>query len=210
MFETYFSKVIQFINLDKYFFLSLIFLIILTILFLKNNDENKRKKYFLFCFLFTIVIFIIWSSFLTISQFILWKNNSFSKYLLPPYQSIAYFLGYSYFHFWRDFFFRLLGIVFVFILMKGLNFTFKRDIFYDDENILIPYLSSFFFFPVNIFFIFGGFFVLLLKLVILGILKRINLEDRYSFRNYWLLLAWLIFLSQPLILINYEILKYKP
>ncbi len=210
MFSSYFSKLNQFINLDKYFFASLIFLIILTILFFKNNDENKRKKYFLFCFFITIIIFTLWSSFLTIFQFIFWQNHPFSKYLLPPYQSINYFLSYSYFHFWRDFVFRLLGIIFVFLIMKGLNFTFKRDIFYDDEKILIPYLSLFFFFPYNIFFIFIGFFVLLLKLITLGILKNMRLGKRYTFRNYWLLLAWLIFLFQPLILTNYEILKYKP
>jgi hypothetical protein len=210
MLNDYLIKLNQFLQIDKYFFISLFFLLILTFIFFKEKREEFRKRYYSILLLLAILIFIAYSLFLTLGQYFIWQNHPLSKYLLPPHQSINYFFNYSYFHFWRDFFFRFLGMVSIFLLMKGLDFLFQRDIFYDDEKILIPYLSLFFFFPYNILFILIGFFVLLLIIGILILFKKMNFWDRYSFRNYWLLLCWFLFFFQPFILTNYQFLQYKP
>ncbi len=210
MFAVYFSKIKHFLQLDQYFFISLFFLIVSTLIFFKEKNEERRKNYFTIVLLITALIFLIWSVILTIAQYYIWKNHPFSKYLLPPYQSIRYFFEYSYFHFWRDLFFRFLGVAIVFLLMKSLNFILSRDVFYEDEKVLIPYLSLFFLFPYNMFFICIGFFMLLLIIGFLIGLNKLNLKDRYSFKEYWLFLCWFLFFLQPLILTNYSLLKYIP
>ena len=210
MFQFYFNKVFQFLNHDIYFPLSLIFLVILTkIYFSKTEEEKKAKSYFLILIL-VLVFFILWSAFLSTVQYFLWKNHPISKYLLPPYQEIDYFLNYAYFRFWRDFFYRILGILFILLFFKFLNFSFKRDIFYKDEKNLIPILSIFFFFPYNILFMVLGFFMLLLITTMKIYRKKTDLNKYFSFRNYWLALAWVLFLIAPVVLSNYKFLQFKP
>jgi hypothetical protein len=192
---------------DNYFLISLVSLVLISIVyFSKIREERKAEIYFVLC-LISILFFVLWSTFLSYQQYILWSNHPVSKYLLPPYQKIDYFLNYVYFHYWRDFYYRLLGILLILIFMKFLNFIFDRDIFYEDEKILIPYFSLFYFFPYNMFFIFLGFLVLLLNILIK---KELSQSKRFSFKNYWLYLAYLVFILQPILSNYYEFLKYAP
>ena len=95
--------------------------------------------------------------------------------------------------------------------MKFLNFIFRRDIFYDDEKILIPYLSLFFRFPYNALFLAFGFFILSLTIFLSIFTSPVSINStRYSFRNYWLYLALILFIAQPFILSNYKFLKFTP
>lgn len=164
----------------------------------------------------TILVFILWSGFLSYKQYLVWKDHPLSKYLLPPYQEINYYLNYAYFHFWRDFFYRLIGVLIIFLLMKFISFVFKRDVFYEEEKIFVPYLSLFFFFPYNLMFFFLGLFMLNLIIVISafrgqgsGVKFQVS-ETRFSFKDYWIWLAWLILILAPLIFNNYKFLQYKP
>lgn len=203
------EKIFNFLRYDNYYLFSAFFLFLITIVkILKISDKIKNRIY-LILFILTILIFILWSLFLSVKQYYIWKNNIFSKYLLPPYQNITYYLNYSYFHFWRDFIFRLLGIFVVIIFMKTLSFLLKRDIFYDDEKILVPYFSLFIFFPYNIMFLFLGFFVLEL-VIIFNMIFKFKDNRYYSFRDFWIFLAWIVFLSAPFIFDNYKILQFKP
>jgi hypothetical protein len=206
----------QYLQYDNYFWIALFFLILTTIFYFSKISEEKKNKIYLILFYLAIFVFTFWSLFLSLAQYLIWKNHQFSKYLLPPYQKIDYYLSYAYFHFWRDFIFRLIGILVTILLMNFLNFVFRRDIFYNDEKILVPYLSLFFRFPYNALFLFIGFLVLFLLIAIKTI--TINLrtsdvrrsQDRESFKQYWLYLALILFLLQPLVLSNYEFLKYTP
>ena len=208
MLEIYLNKLRQFLVYDIYFFPSLFFLILITAIYFLKTEEKVRSKIYLILFLISVFVFVIWSSFLSISQYLIWLKNPISKYLLPPYQKIDYFLNYAYFHFWRDFIYRLISVLLAFLFLKFLNFIFKRDIFYDDEKIFIPFLMLFFFFPYNLFIIFLGFFMLLLIIVVLSIKQKE--KSYFSFRNYWLFLVWILFLIQPFFLTNYVFLQYKP
>lgn len=71
--------------------------------------------------------FTIYSFFLTYLQYFTWKNNEFSKTFLPPHQSIAYFIKYSFTHFWLG---MLLGIVVAFLfyfILKTVGKYFKES-----------------------------------------------------------------------------------
>lgn len=207
MMNFYLEKLKNFIFYDKYYFVSLIFLIILTFIFYLNFSEERKQKIYKILFVLLIIAFIFWSFYLSLAQYYVWKNHPISRYLV---QNKNYFVSYVYFHFWRDWLYRLLGALILILTMKLINFIFKRDVFYDDEKTLIPFLSLFFFFPYNILFLILGFFVLSLKIGI-KILKEKNfVSERFSFKNYWLILAWMIFILAPFIFSNTELLKYKP
>lgn len=210
MINSFLLKIKSFLQIDQYLFFSFVFLLILTLLFYKLKSEEKKKNLFYFILLLSILVFIIWSFVLSFWQYLIWKNNSFSKYLLPPYQNINYFLNYVYFHFWRDLFFRILSLFLILIFLKIINFIFKRDIFYDDEKILIIQLALFFVFPINILFVYFSFFLLLLIIGASIIIKKIPLNMKYSFKNYWLITAWIILLIEPLLINNNYFLKFKP
>jgi hypothetical protein len=199
---------LQYLQYDNYFWIAFFFLFLTSIFYFSKISEEKKNKIYLILFYLTIFFFILWSLFLSLAQYLIWKNNQFSKYLLPPYQKIDYYLSYAYFHFWRDFIYRLIGVLIIMLLMNFLNFVFRRDIFYDDEKILVPYLSLFFRFPYNALFLLIGFFALFLIILIFNFPSITSY--RYSFRQYWLYLALILFLLQPFILSNYEFLKYTP
>jgi hypothetical protein len=199
---------LQYLQYDNYFWIAFFFLFLTSIFYFSKISEEKKNKIYLILFYLTIFFFIFWSLFLSLAQYLIWKNNQFSKYLLPPYQKIDYYLSYAYFHFWRDFIYRLIGVLIIMLLMNFLNFVFRRDIFYDDEKILVPYLSLFFRFPYNALFLLIGFFALFLIILIFNFPSITSY--RYSFRQYWLYLALILFLLQPFILSNYEFLKYTP
>jgi hypothetical protein len=199
---------LQYLQYDNYFWIAFFFLFLTSIFYFSKISEEKKNKIYLILFYLTIFFFIFWSLFLSLAQYLIWKNHQFSKYLLPPYQKIDYYLSYAYFHFWRDFIYRLIGVLIIMLLMNFLNFVFRRDIFYDDEKILVPYLSLFFRFPYNSFFLLIGFFALFLIILIFNFPSITSY--RYSFRQYWLYLALILFLLQPFILSNYEFLKYTP
>jgi hypothetical protein len=199
---------LQYLQYDNYFWIAFLFLFLTFIFYFSKTSEEKKNKIYLILFSLTILFFTFWSLFLSLAQYLVWKNHYFSKYLLPPYQKIDYYLSYAYFHFWRDFIFRLIGVLIIVLLMNFLNFVFRRDIFYDDEKILVPYLSLFFRFPYNALFLLIGFFALFLIILISHFPSLTS--NRYSFRQYWLYLALILFFIQPFILSNYKFLKYTP
>ncbi len=210
MLKFYFNQILLFLNYDLYYPISLIFLSFLTLIFFLKIDERKKIKIYFFTFLLLTVVFLLWSLYLSFQQYFLWKNHPLSKFLLPPYQKINYYLNYAYFHFWRDFVYRLLGSFFIFLWLKFLEFIFQREVFYDEEKILLPLLGLFFFFPYNLLFVFLGFFMLLLVIIMNFVKKGVSKEKRFSFKIYWLFLAWLIFILEPLIFTHYFFLQFKP
>ncbi|MER3581582.1 MAG: hypothetical protein C4347_01910 [Patescibacteria group bacterium] len=198
----YFIKGSQF---DIYFLFSLLFSTISLSLFFIIK-EDKREKIFKLILFFLLIFYFLYSSFLLIIQYYVWKNSPFSKYLLPPYLPITYFLSYSLFMFFRDFFFRIIGLFLIILIANLIIFILKRDPFYEDEKPIIYLCSMLLSFPYNFFFIFLSFFILLL----MGILSW-KVKEYISFRNFWLILINLLLILEPFIFSNFTFLiQIKP
>lgn len=67
---------------------------------------------------------IVYSSVFTGLQYFTWQNNEFSKLFLPPYQSISYFIKYSFTHFWLG---MILGVALAFLFYFILKTTRKTN-----------------------------------------------------------------------------------
>jgi len=193
--------------LDIYYPLSFLFLILSFLSYFFK--EEKRINYLGFLLVSLILTFLFYSFLLSFLQYFLWKNNNFSKFLLPPHTSFSYFLNYVFFNFFRDLIFRLLGFLLVFTFLYLIFFTFKRDPFYDDEKYFILISSLLFSFPYNFFFIFISFFILLLMATLSILFKKG--KEYYSFRFFWLPLSLLILILEiPLYKKFFFLIQLKP
>ncbi len=79
------------------------FTLIIFFAFLVYFCRKKRlsvAKDFQKLILIVIIFRFCYAGFLTFLQYDFWLQNDFSRFLLPPYQSIEYFLSYSFSHFW--------------------------------------------------------------------------------------------------------------
>ena len=47
-----------------------------------------------------LLVVAVFAFYNTRNQFLLWFNDDLSKYLIPPYSTINYFLEYAFYHFW--------------------------------------------------------------------------------------------------------------
>lgn len=195
---------------DIYLPFSFIFLLFLLNINFIKVEENKKARIIFYLLFLIILTFIIYSSLLTFLQYKEWKEHPISKYLLPPYQNINYFLTYSLFRYFRDFYFRLIGVFLTFMIIFFINFVLKRDVFYEDEKFILPAISLLFAFPYNLLFIILGFFVLLLIIMINVLFNKELINEYFSLRNIWILLAMGFFISQFLFFNNYLYWKYRP
>lgn len=83
-----------------FFSLPLFFLAAILVSWFKTRELNfKLIKYGI---LTVLALYILQGSYLTIATYDAWKLDPMSRYLLPPASPASYFLGYAYFHFWRE------------------------------------------------------------------------------------------------------------
>lgn len=83
-------------------------LIIISILIIKNIFKNfKIVKFLKLNYLTnkklvvaTFIFIFLFNSLLTGLQYYVWHSSAFSKFFLPPFQPLSYFMGYAYHHFW--------------------------------------------------------------------------------------------------------------
>jgi hypothetical protein len=59
-------------------------------IFLRSFIEKISR----FIYWFISVLSFVWVAYLSFTQYFLWKFNEFSRFLLPPYQDIFYFIEY--------------------------------------------------------------------------------------------------------------------
>ena len=76
-----------------------------------------------FVFLISVVVFLFLGSYLSYQQYHLWKAGALSKYFLPPYQGISYFISYAF----TNFFFKtLIALVASIIGLVGMRILNKK------------------------------------------------------------------------------------
>ncbi|MGC8981413.1 MAG: hypothetical protein ACP5JU_00465 [Minisyncoccia bacterium] len=181
------------IILNKYFpyFLSLITSFILLYFYLKH-----KKKYIPLTILIFLTIFFIHIFLLSYFQYKIWQNNPLSKFLLPPYTPISYFLSYSYHHFYKNFIWRIISGIFILSLILFLNKIFKNSLFYEEEYIIVPSVTLLVDFPFSFLIFFSGLSFLLFKHIISK-----EIYEKISIKDYW------IFISIFFIILNMVIFE---
>lgn len=118
------------------FVLSLLFYFFRNRLFIKFSLANK---------LFVLVILtigfrLLYAALLTFSQYYIWSHQEFTKLLLPPTQSIRYFIQYSFTHFWID---ALISIGAAIIFYLFLRALWKyRERFFEKDELVFGFLMA--------------------------------------------------------------------
>ncbi|MEE8131887.1 MAG: hypothetical protein V3T98_02475 [Candidatus Paceibacterota bacterium] len=84
-------------------------------------------------FISSVVLVFLLLFYTTWQQFEVWSQNEFSKFLLPPYQALDYFIFYSFFKFFAPYLISLfVALVFLFTA-KFLNKKYQERFFYSEE-----------------------------------------------------------------------------
>ncbi len=170
------------------FYLSITILILALGAQLTLRSFGKNKKIFRYLFYFSIAAIFLFAFFISISQYVVWENHPVSKFLLPPYQGIGYFLRYSIFWYFTAHIISLLFSVAFIKLAKRYNKKFEEKFFYPEEyylGALAIFLSGF-----------PGIFIYIIFLFFASILGSLTLNrfstikgERMSFYYLWIPVA---------------------
>ncbi len=183
-----------------FFYLSLIILILvlgaqltLRSLAIKRAvvDLVNPVKIFKSFFYGTIVLIFSNSFYLSYSQYKIWKYGlftEFTKFFLPPHQSISYFIGYALFHFFAT---HLVSLVLAILFLKAVKYynkKFEEKFFYPEEyhlGALAIFLSGF---PGIFLYIISIFLASALGSLILNKFSTLK-GERVSFYYLWIPVA---------------------
>ena len=110
-----------------------------------------RGRFFWFKFIrlffyFSLLVVFIFLLVLSLVQFLEWQQDDFSKYLLPPHQSINYFIFYCFSRFFLSYIISAAGAFSFLYAAKFLNKKYEEKFFYPEElyfGALGIFLSSF-------------------------------------------------------------------
>lgn len=147
---------------------------------------SKKSSFFwltvFFVFLALNIGFIILLSYF---QYKVWQAHPISRYLLPPYTPFFYFLSYSYHHIYKDFLWSLIAAFLILSIMELSHSIFKKSLFYPEELVIVPILSSFLKWPFGFLFFFSGllfmFFIHLSNLI----KSKEKVFEKISLKDYW-------------------------
>lgn len=117
-----------------YFSLGILILILGASLFWRRSFGNDIV--FSYIFLFSVVIIFILLFYQSYQQYQVWAQNEPSKFLLPPYQNIGYFIFYAGSRFFASYLISLAAAVLFFFLAKILNKKHNECFFYPEEYYL--------------------------------------------------------------------------
>jgi len=173
---------------------------------------NKKSLAYWFLGFFIFFLFsLIYILTLVYLQYSIWASHPISKYLLPPYRSIFYFVSYTYHHIYKNFLWSLIGAVFVFLILVFTNKIFKNSLYYEDELIKVPILASLMVFPFNFMFFISGLGTIFLLHVISMVKNKNKIFEKISIRDYWVFLAlFFIILLNVVNLKNRIFLNFMP
>lgn len=111
-------------------------------IFLRNISDFARQKIFKIIFWIAIIAIFGVSLYWSFKQYLLWLNPSqqfsFTKFLLPPYQDIGYFLKYAFMRFWMSYLISLVVGLIIFYAAKNLNKKYGGRFFEAGELYILP------------------------------------------------------------------------
>ena len=156
-----------------------------------RSTNNKSVRIYEWIFYGAIILIFANSFYLSYSQYKIWKYgplSEFTKFFLPPHQSINYFIGYSLFNFFATY---LVSLVFAFLFLKAVKYynkKFEEKFFYPEEyylGALAIFLSGF-----------PGIFIYIISLFLASALGSLILNkfstlkgERVSFYYLWIPVA---------------------
>lgn len=173
------------------FYFSLIILIL--VLVLQITRFAKQSGLFGFKYIFIISIFIIFGLLFeqSFQQYQVWSQNEISKFLLPPYQTLNYFVFYVFTRFFVQYLISLATAIIFLIVAKTLNKKYEERFFKPEEFYLAAAGIFLVGYPGMLFYL-----VLLLILAAIGsiILSFIKPGERFSLNYLWLPLSLFVIL----------------
>jgi len=184
-----------------HYLISLIINLILIIIFIFSKEIFHR--WLLPIILVILILLLAHSLILSYFQYLVFKSHPLSQYLLPPYQNINYFLGFVFYHYFRNFYFRLVGTLLNFFIMLILNSLFKKTLFYEREYNIILIVSLLIDFPFNLLLIPLNLFIIMFLHIQNLIFKKNSPFQKISAQNYWLIISLFI------IIINILTVKFN-
>lgn len=93
---------------------------------------SKYKIRIKYLIIGALAVFISYSGILTWLQYEAWEHNELAKYLLPPYQSVKYFISYAWLHFWLGAIFSI-GLALIFFLILFLVKKTRKGFFREND-----------------------------------------------------------------------------
>ena len=155
---------------------SVVFLLLLLVcIFFFFFQKGKRDHVFKVLIASAIAFRLLYACFLTWGQYYAWSHDPISQYLLPPHQSINYFLFYAFSRFFLNFLISLVVAAVWYMCLKLLQRY--RESLFDAGEIRLGFLCAFI----------AGWphFVLFLPLVficviIVSLVRKIFLKQEYT------------------------------
>lgn len=153
----------------------------------KIRDEKsgiRNKKIFKWIFFIAIIFIFLFLFYQSYQQYQLWLQNEFSKYFLPPYQNIDYFLFYIGARFFAPYLVSLAVAVLFLFAWKTLNKKYNERFFESEEfylGALAIFLTNY---PGWIFYLI--FLILIYLLIHLYQLFIIHNSERISLYYLWI------------------------
>ncbi len=95
--------------------------------------ENNKLKLFKSIFIFSLISIFVLNFYQSWQQYQTWSQNELSKHLLPPYQSINYFLFYITTRFFAPYLISLFAALLFFFSAKTINKKYEERFFYPEE-----------------------------------------------------------------------------
>jgi hypothetical protein len=200
----FFYNIFYFILFYFYYIVSFLVCLFLLIAWLKKININYFNV-----ILLLFIVFFVYGLTLSYFQFLSFKNHPISQFLLPPYQSIFWFLSYIFNHYFKIFFFRIIGGLVNLFLVYFINLIFKNTIFYKEEYKIIFMTSLMIDFPLNLLLIlFVFFFVFLNHILYFFRLKSFNKDKKISTKTFWLPIVFLFIIINIYIIKNLDYFKF--
>ncbi len=188
------------ILLKNFFIIEKILFIAVASFILFKQTKTKTGKIFPVFVLIINIYFISRGFFLSFLQYKAWQTSKFSKYLLPPFQKINYFLGYAFYHFFEPYLFNLAFTIIFFLFILTLN-KYSKNRFFEKNEIWIATLGSLIcLWPTNLFWLILSLTIGIIIHIINFIKNEKNGEKFVSLYYVWLPLSIFVIIFSSLIL----------
>ncbi len=159
------------------------------------TSENSKRRFLKIIFSLSILVVLGALTYLSYRQYLDWSKNDLSRYLLPPYQSISYFIFYVGARFFSPYLISLTAAFLFIFAAKKYNKKYEERFFYPEEY----YLGAISFFlsgyPGVLFYIILILSAAIILSLLVLIVSRWSLEgERLSLYYFWAPIAIFIIL----------------